>query len=434
MAVEASQPEVRRTGPGGCPVLHGFDPLGRDEVYEPERYASLSRREAPVFFVPELDMYVATRHEDVARVIADHETFAPHLPSFHAVPEEARAELPTGFVFQSPGFLLTESPPEHTRLRRLAQNAFTPRAAQAKAPEIRALCNALIDEFVDAGQVDLVRAFTSRFPIRVLAVVMGLDPAIGPQLYEWAGSVGPLLGQTELSRDELLALCEQQAQFRRWTLELIEERRRNPLREGDVVTAMIGARDEDGTPRLTDDEIFGVIVAMVLGGADTSATTTAQLLHRLLRDDALHARVRDEPDVLDRLLEEELRHDFIGRLTFRRVARDGVELGGVALPRDAVVGAHIWSANHDEDVFAEPERYDPDRRDVGELLSWSKGTHFCMGAPLARVQIRIAIECLLERLPGLRLVSGHELERRLSFFIPSIEKGLVVSWQTPWIA
>jgi cytochrome P450 len=428
VAAEQTRPQVRRTGPNGCPVMHGFDPLGDEAVYAPARFAELSQREAPVFWVPEIEMFVATRHEDVRRILTDAASFEPFFPSFHDVPAELRDDLPTGFVYEGPGVLPTESPPAHTRLRRLAQKAFTPRAAQAKAAEIRAVCDALIDGFQDAGEADLVQAYTTRFPIRVLAVVMNLDPEIGSQLYAWANTVGPLIGQRELPPEQILEIARAQVDFRRWTLDLIEQRRREPRGEGDIVTALTKAGDDEGAPPLTDDEIFGVIVATVLGGADTSANASAQLLRRMLCEPALLEQAREDPDAIDRMLEEELRIDFIGRLTFRRVARDGVELGGVPLPRGAVVGGYIWAANRDAAIFEDPGRFDPARPNVAEHLSWSKGTHFCMGAPLARVQIRIAIETLIERLDGLRLVPGHELERRPSFFIPSIKRGLVVGW------
>jgi cytochrome P450 len=425
---EATEYEVRRDGPGGCPVIHGFDPLRHEEVNLPGHYSAVSREEAPVFYVPEADIYITTRHADVRRALTDHEYFEPIL-GVNSVPEEARAMLPDGFVHERPNFLPTTNPPRHNAMRKLAQKAFSRPAALAKEPEIRALCNRLVDEFEADGEAELVQAYTSRFPIRVMAIVMGVDEAESAQLYDWAVDSLRLFGDHAISAEDMMAICRRQKEWEEWALAQIEDRRSKPLDEADVISALVHARSEDGESKLADTEIFGMIVTMVIGGADTSSATAAQMLWRMLSNDDLLDRVQGDRSLLPNFLEEELRHDFVGRMTFRKVTENGADLGGVALPPGAMLGVHMWAANHDESVFDDPTRFDLERSNVNQLLSWGKGTHFCLGAPLARVEIVTAVEVVLDRLHGLELADTAELERMPAFFLPSIMGGLQVRWQ-----
>jgi cytochrome P450 len=422
------EPVVAHDGPSGCPVLHNFDILGEAEVNRPGTYTAVAREEAPVFFVPEVGQYVVTRWDDAHRALTDHKLFAPLQTPYTKVPAEAAELLPNGFAYGRASALSVLSPPAHTRVRKLAQKAFTRSAALAKAEEIRGICQELIDGFVADGSCDLVTSFTSKYPIRALCAILGIEHELAPTLYQWAVDIITLRGNPGLPHDEMMALCRRQAEMESWARELIADRRARPRGDGDVVSTLATATADDGTPRLTTDEIFDVIVIVITGGAETSSATTAQMVRRLLIDDALRARIEADHGLLEQALEEELRVDMVGRMTFRDVIEDGVELGGVPVPKGARLAIHLWSANHDPEIFSDPESFDLDRADVGKLLSWGKGTHFCLGAPLARVEIPIAIECLLERLPGLRLVPGHELQRLPAMFMPSVNGGLVVEW------
>jgi cytochrome P450 len=427
-ASEETVLRVESSEAGGCPVVHGLNFLGPVEVNEPSGYTEFLRREAPVSFVPETGFYLATRHEDVSKVLTDHQAFEALLPPTQ-VPEEARDLLPNGFVYQQEGAISATAPPDHTRLRKLAQRGFTRGAVASWAAPIEAMCNDLVDEFAGAGQAELVGAYTSRFPIQVIATILRIDREETAQLYEWALDIFRLFGDPSIPHDEMMAICRRQVEFQDWALALIEERRALPeADEGDVIRSFIDARDEDGGARLSDTEIFSLVVAMIAGGADTSSAAAAQMLRRILLDDDLRSRVEQDYEFLYTLMEEELRHDFVGRMAFRRVVPAGAELNGVELPGGALVGAHIWSANHDEAAFGCPAQFDPDREDANKLLSWGKATHFCLGAPLARLEVTTAVRVALQRLPNLRLVPGHELQRVPAFFLPNVIGGLEVAW------
>jgi cytochrome P450 len=408
--------------------MHGFAPLEAEQLDDPGDLLACSRSEAPVFFAPEFDMYVVTRHEDVRRVFADPETFVGIGLSEHEVPERARDVLPDGFFPQLPGMRAWGDPREHLRMRRLAQSAFTRKAALRNVPRMRELFDALIDEFVAGGHADLVPAYARRVPMQVMIAILGVDPPLEPKLHDWVADFMVLMGQPNLDESQLVELAHRQAEFYAWAAELTAERRRNPRGEGDLISDLSAARDDEGTPRLSDDEILAIVLIAIIGGGDTTVILLGQLLERALEDEgALWRRFRDDPDLIDRAIEEELRHSFIGRIISRRTTRE-VELGGVTIPQGALVGLHVWSSGRDEDVFAAAERFDLDRADVDGHLGFGHGTKFCMGAPLARVEARVAIERLLERLPNARLVPGHKLRRRASIALPSLEDGLVVEW------
>jgi cytochrome P450 len=429
--VETQAPEIRRDGPGGCPVLHGFRPLEPEQVDDPGELLALARHEAPVFFAPEFDMYVVTRHEDARRALADHETFVGIGLSEHAVPEAARDVLPNGFLPQQPGWRAWADAEQHVRLRRLAQMAFTRKAALANVPRMRELFDATIDEFVGEGRADLLPAYARRVPMQLIIAILGLDPALEPKLHDWVADFMQLMGNPNLEEAQLVELAHRQAEFYRFGEDLIAERRRDPGGEGNLISDLIAARDESGAPALNDNEIFTIVLIAIIGGGETSVILIGQIVRRALENGgALWTRFLADPDLLDSAIEEELRHSFIGRIISRRTTRE-VELGGVTIPKGALVGLHLWSSGRDEDVFAEPERYDPDRPEAGKHLGFGHGTKFCMGAPLARVETRVAIERLLERLPNARLVPGHELRRRASIALPGLVDGLVVEWDTP---
>jgi cytochrome P450 len=346
------------------------------------------------------------------------------------VPEAARHVLPDGFLPQQPGWRAWADAKEHLRLRRLAQTAFTRKAALANVPRMEKLFDATIDEFVAGGRADLLPAYARRVPMQLIIAILGLDPALEPQLHDWVADFMRLMGNPNLEEAELVEIAHRQAEFYRFGEALVQERRRDPGDEGDLISDLIAARDDEGAPKLNDNEIFTIVMIAIIGGGETSVILIGQIVRRALENaGALWREFQRDPDLIDSAIEEELRHSFIGRIISRRTTRD-VELGGVAIPKGALVGLHLWSGNRDEDAFAEPERYDPERPDVDKHLGFGHGTKFCMGAPLARVETRVAIERLLERLPNLRLVSGHELRRRASIALPGLVDGLVVEWDT----
>jgi cytochrome P450 len=409
-------------------VLHGFDPMDPGQIDEPGPLMAVARREAPVFFAPAFGMYVVTRHEDVVRVMGDMRLFRGLSLTELDVPETARDVLPQGFLGRRAGMLAWNDPDQHARIRKLAQRAFTRKAALANEARIRELFDATVDEFVADGRADLLPVFARRCPMRVMCAILGIDPAVEEDLHLWTRQTMRLMGDPTLDEAALVELAHGQAAFEGFVRELIAARRAAPKPEGDLISDLLRSQDDEGGRRLDDEEIFATIALSIVAGGDTSVNLIGQLVERMLGDGgALWRVIAADRGRLDLVIEEELRHSHVGRLAFRRPTQD-VRIGDVDIPAGSLIGIHLWSTGRDDAVFAEPDRFDPGRPNLERHLGFGRGARFCMGAPLARLETRIAIECLMDGLPNPRLVEGHSVRREISIAIPSLLDGLVVEW------
>ena len=419
---------ITHDGPGGCPVLHGFEPLEPAQIADPSAVMAFSRREAPVFFNPQLGAYIVTRHADVAKVLVDQETFA-QIPFINRpMPEELRELLPEGFVTDA--IAPFQDPATHPRVRKLAQVPFMRRNALGATDLCRRVADETLAEFQASGEADLIPAYARKIPMRLMLSILGMDTAHEDELHRWVGGCMRVFGDPTVTDAELVELGRDQAEFRRFALDMIDDRRRNPRGQGDFLTDLITAT-VDGEQALTDNEVFGVVLLSIIAGGDTTVNLIAQMVMRMLDDGGALWREADaDRTMLDTMIEEELRHDHVGRMNYRRVLTD-TELNGVAIPKDSLLAVHVWSTGRDESVWASAEQYDPRRRDALRHLGFGKGSHSCMGAMLARVETRQAIEALLDHLPNARKVPGHEVQRMWGTAVQSVLSGLVVAWDVP---
>jgi cytochrome P450 len=410
----------------GCPHLEGFNPLLPDQVHNLAPWMARSREECPVFYMPEYDEWVVTRHEDCLAVLRDTQTFSNSASiTVGTPPADMADELPFGYAFEHS--MGNADRPRHTRLRKVAQRAFTQSKARAMEPEIRALCDETVDRFVELGQVDLIPEFCKKIPIRVITSVLKVSDVDAPQLYQWSLDLLELFGDPLIMPSRSKQLAVGQVEFHRYLRELMDERERAPLGDDDFVTTLLRTRSLEGDEALSELEVTGTIATMIFGGADTSAILIAHLVHSLLSDRSQWEELREHRELLETAVEESMRQRAPARGPRRTATREAT-IGGVTIPAGAQVWVTIWSANRDEDVFPNAETFDLHRPNVLKHLGWGLGTHYCIGTPLARAEARVAVACLLDRLPTLRLVPGHELEYATSKVIPTLLGGLVVEW------
>jgi cytochrome P450 len=397
-----------------------FDPTTPEQRENPFDVLERARREQPVFYAAALDLWVVTRHEDVLTMVKDHETFSsagalksssiPH-------PQEVLDVLAAGFP-EMP-YIIELDPPLHNRIRGLVARAFTPRRIGELEPRITEIAERLIDGLAPLGRVNIIDAFAWPLPLRVLGELFGFPEGDLEQIHRWGNDW--LLLQQERPVDEQIEHARGLVDFQRYCVAAVESRRRNPTE--DLLGAMVAA-NEEADDALTAVEIAGLPLDLMVAGHVTVTRAIGSALHRSFTEPRLRHDLLD-PGMAPKAIDEILRLESPAQGLFRVTTRE-VELGGASLPKGARVMAHFASANRDSCVFVHADAYDADRADLGQHLAFGKGVHFCIGAPLGRLELRIALPMLLSRLPGLR--PGPEPPRREPIFFARGFTSLPVEW------
>lgn len=415
----SSAPAGRRSS---CGREHA--PLVPPMLDDPRPFYSRARREEPVFWSDSLGLWVVTRYEDICAVARDAARFSSVdsiTPVSVPPPPEVMAELVKGFP-PVPS-LVTSDPPAHTHGRALVMKALSLRRLALFEPIIRDIAGGLLDRFVGEGRVELVGAFAIPLPGNFIVDLLGLPREDLPRVNRWTDDSGAIYaGQAPAA--ELVPRARGFVEFQHYLARAIEERRASPRDDAlsDIVT---GAAALD-TP-LTMAELVNMLLQVLFAGYETTAGLITAAALELARDPALFAAVRADPGLCPQVVEEALRVASPIHAMYRTATED-VELGGVSIKRGERLQIAYISANHDETRFPDPDRFDI-RRDASHL-AFGHGIHFCIGAPLARLEGRIAVELLTQRLPGLRLVPGQ----RFPIFPSATARRLLaldVAWDPP---
>jgi cytochrome P450 len=382
-----------------------------------------ARAEAPIFFCEDLGMWVATRHADVTAILRDTDRFSSRLTtvSVKEPPPEVVAVLRRGVP--RTGAIIHLDPPGHTALRRRMNAAFSADRVAAREGAVSALANQLVDTFASEGRADLMERFCGPLPVTVIADILGVSRVDSGRFRQWADDAARLLMSGHLPVDEWVRAAESVVSMQHHLADLISARSRAPA--DDLLTTLIAAAT-DSSGRLDMTRAVTHATTFVFAGHKTTTDLLGNALHLLLRHpDQLAALVRD-PSVAAAVVEEALRRDCPVPGT-ARVANVDVEIGGVTIPKDARVFVLLGSANHDEGVFADPSRFDARRTDVGEHLGFGRGVHFCLGAPLARLQGRVGLTVLTQRLRGLGFADDRPVQfRQVTMFRGPVS--LEVAW------
>ena len=386
-----------------------FDPTTPEQRENPFDVLALARSEQPVFHAPALDLWVVTRHDDVLAVLKDHRTFSSTgalKSSSASLPPEVLEVLAGGFP-EMP-YIIELDPPLHDRIRSLVASAFTPRRINELEPRIETIAAELIDDLAPRGRADIVEAFAWPLPLRVLGELFGFPREDLEQIHRWG--LDWLLLQQERPLEEQLGHARGLVELQRYCVAAVEDRRASPT--DDLLGAMVAANDEAAEP-LHTAEIAGLPLDLMVAGHVTVTRAIGSALHRMFAEPALREHLLD-PELAPKAIEEILRLESPAQGLFRVTTRE-VELGGATLPAGARVMAHFASANRDDCVFAHADDYHPDRDDIGAHLAFGKGIHFCIGAPLGRLELRVALPMLLRRLPGLRPGAGRPTREAVFF-------------------
>jgi cytochrome P450 len=409
-----------------CPVVHGraFDPLQPDQAGDPYPWLRVAQAEAPVFFLPGLDLWCVTRHSDVLNVLRDTETFSSrNVIRITQLDPEIEPLFIDGYP--NNGGLASLDPPKHDRLRKLAQKAFSPKLIESRALELRDLCDTLVDGFIDDGHCDFVPVFANRFPIQSITRVVGAPDERTGDFFQYAedtilmSSTAPPLSLADRRTRSRRAL-----EFAQWLRDFVEKRRAHP--HDDLTSALVTATGDDGEPALTTGEVTSLIAAILNAGTATTANFLPVLLRALLESRDRWNAVRADRGLIAVAIEEALRLTSPVRGVRRTATRDAV-IGGVAIPAGAELYIHYGAAQRDAGVFRDPDVYNMERDDLREHFAFGRWTHMCLGAPLARLEARIMLECLMDRIPDVRLVPG-QTERWLPNLLSPVFTTLLLEW------
>ncbi|MGY1812332.1 cytochrome P450 [Blastococcus sp. SYSU D00820] len=414
--------EMPVSAPAGCPAHHGYQPFAQDDPFP--AYAAL-RAEAPVAYDDRIGYWVVSRYDDVKAVFADWETFSSEnaqAPVRERGPQAKRIMDEGGFTAYSG--LSARIPPDHTRIRKIVQKAFTPRRYKVLEPAIRAHVVRLLEAMLARPERrgDLVADLAYDVPTVTILTLIGADTAQVDTYKRWSDSRAAMTWG-DLSDEEQVPhahnLVEYWQECRRLVAEAHAEERDSLV--GDLVRAQQAGEE------ITDHEIASVCYSLLFAGHETTTTLISNTLRVLLDHPDQWARVVEDPARIPAAVDEVLRYSPSIVAWRRRALRDAT-VGGVTIPAGAQLLLVMGSANRDETHFPDPDTFDLDRPNAREHLAFGFGIHFCLGHLLAKLQTRVAVEETARLAPGLRLVDGSAIRfgDNLSFRAP---RSVPVTWE-----
>lgn len=399
-----------------------FNPMTSPDREDPHLYYRAARARS-VELSPSIGAYMVSRYSDIKAVLDAPDTFSSSaaLPWIYDNPPEVVAELTAGNVPETT-MVVNEDEPGHRQMRALFDAAVSGARIRALLPLMRERADELIDGFA-GGRAELVSQYAIPFVQTIISAVIGFPPQDTEQVQAWTDDVNTLWNKLATVPDRVAA-ARRMADYTRYLQVLIDDRRDRP-REDMISVLVHGA---DGFPGVSDDYVHNIVrgAARVAGFDTTRDAITATILVAL-RTPGFRARLDVDPArTVTKVTEESLRRDAPHRGLFRITTRE-VTLGGTVLPAGAPLLLLFGSANRDEAVFPDPDSVDLDRGNVRKHLAFGQGLHACPGAPLARAEIRVALQTLFDRLPGMRLSDGYEPTYIASYFFRGLES-LEVCW------
>lgn len=394
----------------------GYEPVFQleDEALKcPYDHFRAARSECPVSFSKKLGFWVVSDHENVLEVLKDTVTFStkemlgPQVAQEWQMLIDKAAEYPEAKAVIGPRYgesprktLLFADPPAHTLHRKLITSALSPAAIKSWERRITETAEHYVDTLADGSPVEFVTHFATPYTMAVIADILGLDRELVPQLLGWAEGFNSMVGNPNLTEDELNALVNVRLSFDLFFAKLITERRANPGE--DLVSRVVALNDELEEP-LSTDELLMVLQLTLVGGSDTSSTALAKMIEYLTSHPDQWDAMRSDPKAIQPFMDELLRTESPVQGMFRAVTRD-VELDGRQMKAGDVVWLSLGAANRDPKVFPNPDDKDISRKGTaGRFVAFGGGPHVCPGSPLTRMELRIVLEKLTGRFSQVEL-------------------------------
>lgn len=376
-----------------------------DPSYRANPYPLLARLrdEDPVHWSPALKGWVVTRYADVQHVMRASDMSADRITPFYAsLPSDTKARVES-LVRYLGKWLVFRDPPDHTRIRTLIARAFTPKALAEIRPNVESIVTHLLDRLEGRSEIDLVADFANPLPAYVIMDMLGIPRAMLADFKTWSDDIRLFIGTAKSTPDKYARTRRGVEAMAGAFRELIADHRR--ARKNDILQTLIDAH-EDGQGRLTDDELIANAILFLFAGHETTTALIAVGSAALMRNPGERRRflALDGPEPVATAVEEMLRFDGPTPAMVRIALKDHALIGKNIAKGDRVY-TMIASANRDPSVFSEPDRFDI-TRSPNPHMTFGFGTHFCLGAPLARMEAQIALPRLHAAYPAMRMVAG----------------------------
>ena len=414
------------------PVTQAFSPAARlseefdpFDLTDPFPFYRRARLEAPVFYSPKLGSWVFSRYGDIKAIFNDWKTFSSENAQspFWPLSEQTQRILSEG-GFEGRSGLSARIPPEHTRLRTIVQGAFGPRRFKAIEPQIRDIVDRTIHAFVNKGEADLIRDFAYDVPALVIFCLLGVPPEEAPLVKAWSESRA-LLTWGNLAPEQQIPHAHNMVRYWEYCCALVA-RRHNEVSDdlpGDLV------RMQQEGAEISDHEIANICYSQLFAGQETTTSLIGNGLRELLLHPKEWNAVTADRNLVPNALEEILRFTP-SIVAWRRRVKAEASVGGVKLPDETNLLLLLGSANRDEAIFEDPDRFDIRRKNARTHLSLGYGIHYCLGAQLAKLQMSIVLDTMPRRLPNLRIKPGQAFT-----FVPNASfrspRALFAEWDHP---
>jgi cytochrome P450 len=384
---------------------NAFQPTSPTFLANPYPFYKNLRETAPIFFYEPWNKWILTRYEDINFLLRDKRLGRIIDHTLKPEKRKPRNEIEAAYEVSRDGSLMEIEPPDHTRIKDVFHQTFTPKRVRELSSKIHALCNRLVDDLLkrETKQIDLIANFAEIIPVTVIADLLGIPQQDRHKLVPWSkGIIGWF--EPERTREMELIAVRCSHEFSEYLRKLIPQKRLNPT--DDLMSAMIAVHDNE-RDRLSEQELINNCILLLNAGHEAVVNVVGNGMYALLRHQEQWEHLKTDPSLIPTAIEEMMRFDTPLQF-FERFVLVDMHYKGNDWEKGTKLCLFYASANHDPDMFKHPERFDI-TRDPNPHIAFGLGLHYCIGAPLARIELQAALQTLSQRLPNLQLVT-HDAE------------------------
>jgi cytochrome P450 len=404
-----------------CPVAHGVNWLDQDFLVDPFPKLAALREEGPVFFEPEIGHFLVTRYADVERCFMDRATFSAANASSPVWPVTPAAQrILSEHGYKRVPTLNNSDPPRHGPMRKAVFTTMSPRRLRTLEPELRSHASSLVEDLITKPVSDLVDDLAFPLPGHAGLSLLGFPLEDTDKIRTWSDK-RVLLTYGKLADDEQVEVARNVVAFWNYVEDFVAAR--HAERRDDMTSDLLAYHDAQPEV-VTINDVVNIVYSLALAGHDSTRNAIANTMRQLLTHRDQWLRLCQEPGLIPNAVEEGLRFDS-SVLGHRRVATKDTEIGDVPIPAGSKLILLIASADHDGRRFPAADEFRVDRPNAAEHVMFGKGAHFCLGAPLARMELTIVLKFLTARAPGMRLVNEPEFPYQPNALFRTLEHLLV---------